>query len=80
MARKITTFFEDAAKTIPLFPRTLTSAITDSDGNTLDQIIEHIEEEIAEGGGGFDIDKVYPVGAIYMSVDSTDPGTLFGGT
>lgn len=80
MARKITTFFEDAAKTIPLFPRTLTSAITDADGNTLDQIIEHIEEEIAGGGGGFDIDKVYPVGAIYMSVDSTDPGTLFGGT
>lgn len=23
---------------------------------------------------------VYPVGAIYMSVDSTNPGTLFGGT
>lgn len=29
---------------------------------------------------GFDINKVYPVGAIYMSYASTNPGTLFGGT
>lgn len=26
------------------------------------------------------LDSVYPVGSIYMSVNSTDPGTLFGGT
>lgn len=26
------------------------------------------------------IDTVYPVGSIYMSVNNTDPGTLFGGT
>lgn len=26
------------------------------------------------------VDLIYPVGAIYMSVDSTSPGTLFGGT
>lgn len=26
------------------------------------------------------LDWVYPVGSIYMSVNSTDPGTLFGGT
>lgn len=31
-------------------------------------------------GGGFDIDDVYPVGSIYMSVQSTSPSVLFGGT
>ena len=30
--------------------------------------------------GGITFDDVYPVGSIYMSVNSTDPGTLFGGT
>ena len=30
-------------------------------------------------GGGL-IDSVYPVGSIYMSVNSTNPQTLFGGT
>lgn len=30
--------------------------------------------------GQIDPLNIYPVGAIYLSVDSTDPGTLFGGT
>lgn len=35
---------------------------------------------VGGGGGGLSFDDVYPVGSIYMSVSSTDPGTLFGGT
>ena len=31
-------------------------------------------------GSNFILDNVYPVGSIYMSVNSTNPGTLFGGT
>lgn len=30
--------------------------------------------------GAANLDSVYPVGAIYLSTDGTDPGTLFGGT
>ena len=35
---------------------------------------------ISGGGGGLSIDDVYPIGSIYMSTSSTDPGTLFGGS
>lgn len=31
-------------------------------------------------GGGFDIDLVYPVGSVYLSMANVDPATLFGGT
>ena len=32
------------------------------------------------GGGGLTIDDIYPIGSIYMSVNSTSPATLFGGS
>lgn len=31
-------------------------------------------------GGGITLDDVYPVGSIYMSINSTSPATLFGGS
>lgn len=31
-------------------------------------------------GSNFILDNFYPVGSIYMNVNRTDPGTLFGGT
>lgn len=48
----------------------------DSEGNlTVRSIIAttDVKEEV-------DLDSIYPVGSIYMNVDSTDPSTLFGGT
>lgn len=33
-----------------------------------------------QAGGGWFLNKTYPVGAIYISVSSTSPATLFGGT
>lgn len=29
--------------------------------------------------GGLDLDKIWPVGSVYISVNSTDPSSLFGG-
>ena len=34
----------------------------------------------SHSGGGLTINDIYPVGSIYMSVNSTDPGTIFTGT
>lgn len=31
-------------------------------------------------GSNFVLDNVYPIGAVYISMNSTNPGTLFGGT
>lgn len=44
------------------------------------ELIKDYIDDHGGGGGGPSFNQIYPVGSIYMSVSSTDPGTLFGGT
>ena len=47
---------------------------------TLSQIKEYVEYAIAnQTPPTTDIDKIYPVGSIYMSMSSASPSSLFGG-
>lgn len=50
---------------------------TSSFTSTINDIIR---QYLQDNPPSIDIDSVYPVGAIYMSVNSTDPGSLFPGT
>lgn len=42
---------------------------------SLHDLLDGITEKISKA-----LNSVYPIGSIYISVNSTDPGTLFGGT
>lgn len=59
-------------------------AVLDESGWVYYRTPEEIKSDIGASSGGTDVstvlNKVYPVGAIYMSVNSTNPKTLFGGT
>ena len=67
---------------IPESPAILQSS-GQADSATMSQkaITEAIQTSISNVLNGQElIDIIYPVGSIYMSINSTNPGTLFGGT
>lgn len=52
--------------------------LKDENGNIISPVVNI--KSIFDDKGTSLLDIIYPVGSIYMSVRSTNPGTLFGGT
>lgn len=52
--------------------------LKDENGNKISPVVNI--KSIFDDEGTSLLDIIYPVGSIYMSVKSTNPGTLFGGT
>ena len=50
-----------------------------SSGQSLEDNINNLNNAIAQLQRNF-LDKTYPVGSIYLSLNSTSPASLFGGT
>ena len=56
-----------------IYPLTTIDQVIDTDGNTRMSVAwETFKQSV--------LDSIYPVGSIYMSITSTDPSTMFGGT
>ena len=53
----------------------VSGSISQDNVTGLDDRLDEIESDISDM-----VDLIYPVGSIYMSVNSTSPATLFGGT
>ena len=49
MASKVTTLFEDSAKTNALYPRTKVSAVSDGSGNGLDALLNGKQDTLVSG-------------------------------
>ena len=55
-------------------------AVLDDSGWVYSRTLSELKSDIGAGGASVNLLSVYPVGAIYLSVSSTNPKTLFGGT
>lgn len=79
----------ELGKKLPLSGGTMTGALTTNGikltsgtdyGATLPSSPTTNQLFFQTAGTNFVLDNVYPIGSIYMNVNSTNPGTLFGGT
>lgn len=74
---------------LPIAGGTMTGAVTTKGikltsgtdfGSSLPSSLQSNQLFFQTLGSNYILDNVYPVGSIYMSVNSTNPGNLFGGT